>query len=126
MIRFIRTQQERRLSLRDKKYTRAKRNKTNLPSAWDTQWITIPKSWKDLYKKQCQWEDAQVKQSYQNGMEMSSQEIVDYRFNDGDWSPRENSMDFEQHHVWADEEYEKEWNKNKTKDSWYDNWFFNR
>lgn len=114
-IRLIKTKQERTMAQRDKKYVRAKRNSTNLPNSWDTQWIKIPKSWKDLYKKRCQWEDEQeVKQSYQGMSGMSSNEIEDYLYRDGEYLPKINGMDLDSHHVWADEEYAKEWRGGKS------------
>lgn len=113
--RNFKTKQERTMAQRDKKYVRPKRNETNLPNSWDTQWIKIPKSWKDLYKKRCQWEDEQeVKQSYQGMSNMSSSEIEDYLYRDGEYCPREQGMDWDNHHVWADEEYAKEWRGGKT------------
>lgn len=127
-VRNVKTTQERRMAERDKEYVRPKRNKTNLPNSWDTQWIKVPKSWKDLYKKQCQYEDAQVKQSYQDTMQMSSDEIVDYKLHDGDcsWGCGE-PMDYEQYHVWPDDKTKKEWLNGKTEDehkqSLWDRWF---
>jgi hypothetical protein len=116
MIRLVKTKQERTMAQRDKEHVRAKRNSTNLPNSWDTQWITIPKSWKDRYKKRCQWEDAQVKTSYQNGTQMSSEELNDYSFREGEFCPKERIMDFDQAHVWADEEYAKEWRGGKSEE----------
>jgi len=124
-IRLIKTKQERTMAQRDKKYVRAKRNSTNIPNSWDTQWIKIPKSWKDLYKKRCQWEDEQeVKQSYQGMSGMSSSEIEDYLYRDGEYLPKVNGMDWDNHHVWADEEYAKEWRGGKSEDEVKFNFFW--
>ena len=37
-------------------YIRGKRRKRYLPNSWDTKWISIPKSWKDKFKKKHQYE----------------------------------------------------------------------
>lgn len=50
--------EERVLSVTDthKPYVRGKRKIRHLPDDYDTKWITIPKSWKDRFKKRYQYE----------------------------------------------------------------------
>lgn len=55
--RHPRTTQESRMSIRDKKYVRAKRRKSNLPNAWDDNFVRREKSWKSRTKRKHQYRD---------------------------------------------------------------------
>ncbi len=79
-VRHFRNHQERKYADRDKGYIRGKRSAKNIPNSYDTQWIKVPRCWKDLYKKQCQYEEREVKTSYLDRFVMTTKEIIETYF----------------------------------------------